>query len=149
VSRRAVFDTRYRAPILNRLIAEAAHPQANLLARDLVRPFTVKRGLVEPYLATGRPVAGLRASGTWTVSPPARVLLVNRGVPAGGWLRSIRTSRIRAGRAAIATRSSAPPRCTWPPSSRGGDAEAAFRGAVKANGVRIASSNGEGSACGR
>jgi hypothetical protein len=70
---RAVFDTEETKStgVLNRLIAEADHPQADVFwSGDPVRPFLlVKRGLVEPYLspqAAGLP-PGLRAKdGTWT-----------------------------------------------------------------------------------
>jgi iron(III) transport system substrate-binding protein len=153
---RAVFDTEETKStgVLNRLIAEAGHPQADVFwSGDPVRPFLlVKRNLVEPYLspqASGLP-AGLRAKdGTWTgVAARARVLLVNRGlVPDGDQPRSIRDladARFK-GRAAIAnplfgttTMHVAALFVRW------GDPEArVFLDALKANGVRIASSNGE------
>ncbi|HEX9188478.1 MAG TPA: extracellular solute-binding protein [Vicinamibacteria bacterium] len=153
---RAVFDTEETKStgVLNRLIAEAGHPQADVFwSGDPVRPFLlVKRNLVEPYpspRASGLP-PGLRAEdGTWTgVAARARVLLVNRGlVPTGDRPRSIRDladPRFQ-GRAAIAnplfgttTMHVAALFVRW------GDAEArAFLDALKANGVRIASSNGE------
>ena len=153
---RAVFDTEETKStgVLNRLIAEAGHPQADVFwSGDPVRPFLlVKRDLVEPYLspqASGLPT-GLRAKdGTWTgVAARARVLLVNRGlVPEGTQPRSIRDladPRFK-GRAAIAnplfgttTMHVAALFVRW------GDAEArGFLDALKANGVRIASSNGE------
>jgi iron(III) transport system substrate-binding protein len=153
---RAVFDTEETKStgVLNRLIAEAGRPQADVFwSGDPVRPFLlVKRNLVEAYLspqASGLP-PGLRArDGTWTgVAARARVLLVNRGlVPTGDRPRSIRDladPRFQ-GRAAIAnplfgttTMHVAALFVRW------GDAQArAFLDALKANGVRIASSNGE------
>src|SRR5262245_26039481 len=52
---RAVFDTEETKStgVLNRLIAEAAHPQADVFwSGDPVRPFIlIKRGLVEPYVS--------------------------------------------------------------------------------------------------
>jgi iron(III) transport system substrate-binding protein len=153
---RAVFDTEETKStgVLNRLIAEAGHPQADVFwSGDPVRPFLlVKRNLVEPYLspqASGLP-RGLRAEdGTWTgVAARARVLMVNRAlVPDGDGPRSIRDladPRFK-GRAAIAnplfgttTMHVAALFVRW------GEAEArAFLDALKANGVRIASSNGE------
>jgi len=153
---RAVFDTEETKStgVLNRLIAEAGHPQADVCwSGDPVRPFlVVKRNLVEPYLspqASGLP-RGLRAEdGTWTgVAARARVLLVNRGlVPEEDGPRSIRDladPRFK-GRAAIAsplfgitTMHVVVLFVRW------GDAEArGFLDALKANGVRIASSNGE------
>src|SRR4030042_4663012 len=96
---RAVFDTEETKStgVLNRLVAEAGTPQADVFwSGDPVRPFLlVKRNLVEPYLspqASGLP-AGLRAKdGAWTGGAArARVLLVNRGlVPTGDQPRSIR-----------------------------------------------------------
>jgi iron(III) transport system substrate-binding protein len=153
---RAVFDTEETKStgVLNRLIAEADHPQADVFwSGDPVRPFLlVKRGLVEPYLspqAAGLP-PGLRAKdGTWTgVAARARILLVKRGlVPAGERPRSIRdlADPRFAGRAAIAnplfgttTMHVAALFARW------GDAEArTFLDALKRNRVRIAASNGE------
>ena len=119
-----------------------------------MRPFLlVKRGLVEPYLspqAAGLPPACARADGAWTgVAARARVLLVNRRArPAGESgprsIRDLADPRWK-GRAAIAnplfgttTMHVAALFARW------GDAEArAFLDALKANGVRIASSNGE------
>ena len=152
----AVFDTEETKStgVLNRILAEEDHPQADVFwSGDPVRPFLlVKRGLVEPYLspeAAGLP-PGLRAKdGSWTgTAARARVLLVNRGlVPAAERPRSIRdlADPRFAGRAAIAnplfgttTMHVAALFARW------GDVEArAFLDALKANRVRIASSNGE------
>src|SRR5207237_10070281 len=82
---RAVFDTEETKStgVVNRLIAEAASPQADVFwSGDPVRPFLlVKRGLVEPYVspnAAAIPAAFKAADGTWTgFAARARVLLVN------------------------------------------------------------------------
>jgi iron(III) transport system substrate-binding protein len=153
---RAVFDTEETKStgVLNRLIAEAASPQADVFwSGDPVRPFLlIERGFVEPYLspeAQGLP-AGLRSGdGSWTgVAARARVLLVNRRLVAQEEMpRSIRdlADPRWAGKAAIAnplfgttTMHVAALFAKW------GSAEAqAFLEALKANGVLIASSNGE------
>src|SRR5713226_9977278 len=99
VAVRAVFDTEETKStgVLNRLIAEAQHPQADVFwANDPVRPFLlVKRGLAEPYVspsAAGIPAAFKAADGTWTgFAARARVLLVNKNRAASGELpRSVR-----------------------------------------------------------
>lgn len=153
---RSVFDTEETKStgILNRLIAERANPQADVFwSGDPVRPFLlVSRGLVEPYTPTsaaGIPPAFKSAQGHWTGSAArARVLLVNRerlaGRPAPRSVRDLADSRWR-GQAAIAnplygttTMHVAAWFANW------GDAEATrFLDALKANDVRIASSNGE------
>lgn len=153
---RAVFDTEETKStgVLNRLIAEADNPQADVFwSGDPVRPFLlVKRGIVEPYVspaASGLP-AGLRAAdGTWTgFAARARVLLVNRNkVPAGEMPRSIRdlTSPRWRRQTTIAnplfgttTIHVAALFAAW------GDEEARrFMNDLKSNGVRVASSNGE------
>src|SRR5262245_13554267 len=153
---RAVFDTEETKStgVLNRLIAEASHPQADVFwSGDPVRPFLlVKRGLVEPYAsAEARELPqGLRAAdGTWTgVAARARVLLVNRRrVPETETPRSIQDLAAPRwkGQAAIAnplfgttTMHVAALFTKW------GEAPArGFLERLKANGVRIASSNGE------
>jgi iron(III) transport system substrate-binding protein len=153
---RAVFDTEETKStgVLNRLIAESANPQADVFwSGDPVRPFLlIKRGLAEPYVspqAEGLPPGLGAKDGAWTgVAARARVLLVNRKlVPAAETPRSIRDladARWK-GRAAIAnplfgttSMHVAALFAAW------GEAEArSFLDAVKANGVRIASSNGE------
>jgi iron(III) transport system substrate-binding protein len=153
---RAVFDTEETKStgVLNRLLAEAEAPQADVFwSGDPVRPFLlIRRGLIEPYVspeAEGLP-AGLRGEdGTWTgVAARARVLLVNRGVvPEAEMPRSVRdlADPRWAGQAAIAnplfgttTMHVAALFAAW------GDVEArVFLESLKANGVRIASSNGE------
>jgi len=153
---RAVFDTEETKStgVLNRLIAESANPQADVFwSGDPVRPFLlIKRGLVEPYLspqAQGLP-DGLRApDGSWTgVAARARVLLVNRKLlPADRWPRSIRdlADPRWKGKGAIAnplfgttTMHVAALFTLW-----GEPAARAFLDALRANEVRIASSNGE------
>ena len=153
---RGVFDTEETKStgVLNRLIAEADHPLADVFwSGDPVRPFLlIKRGLVEPYLspkAAGLP-AGLRAAdGTWTgFAARARVLLVNKTSLAKAEMpesvRDLADAKWR-GRAAIAnplfgttTMHVAALFAAW------GDENArTFLNDLKANGVRIASSNGE------
>jgi iron(III) transport system substrate-binding protein len=86
VRTRGLFDTEETKStgVLNRLIAEAQRPQADVFwSGDPVRPFLlIKRGLVQPYLSpqAGALPEGLRAKdGTWTgFAARARVLLVNR-----------------------------------------------------------------------
>src|SRR5882724_1058966 len=82
----AVYDTEENKStgVLNRIIAEAQQPQADVFwSGDPVRPFLlVKRGLVEPYLspaAASVPAQFNAADGSWTGSAArARILLVNR-----------------------------------------------------------------------
>ncbi|MGH8701886.1 MAG: extracellular solute-binding protein [Burkholderiales bacterium] len=153
---RVVFDTEETKStgVLNRLIAEARNPQADVFwSGDPVRPFQlVKRGLVEPYLspqAAGLPASARAADGTWTgFAARARILLVNKGrVPAGEMPRSIRdlANPRWCGQTAMAnplfgttTMHVAALFSVW------GEARTrAFLEELKANGVRIASSNGE------
>ncbi|MBI5485821.1 MAG: extracellular solute-binding protein [Deltaproteobacteria bacterium] len=153
---RAVFDTEETKStgVVNRLIAEAARPQADLFwSNDPVRQLLlVQRGLVEAYLspnAAGIPPEFRSADGAWTgFAARARILLVNKElVPDADVPRSLRDladPRWR-GRFAIAnplfgttTMHVAALFDAW------GEAEArAFLDSLKANGVRIASSNGE------
>src|SRR5512138_1236068 len=95
---RAVYDTEETKStgVLNRLIAEANSPQADVFwANDPVRPFVlVQRGLVEPYVspaAAGIPAQFKAADGTWTgIGARARVLLINRDKIGDGKPASIR-----------------------------------------------------------
>jgi iron(III) transport system substrate-binding protein len=96
---RAVFDTEETKStgVLNRLLAEAAHPQADVFwSGDPVRPFVlIKRGLVVPYEspgASGIPPSFRAKDGSWTgFAARVRVLLVNKNrVPAAAMPRSIR-----------------------------------------------------------
>ena len=95
----AVFDTEETKStgVLNRLIAEAQRPQADVFwSGDPVRPFLlVKRGLVQPYVSPAAatvPSQFKAPDGTWTGSAArARILLVNKQkVPAAEMPRSIR-----------------------------------------------------------
>jgi len=153
---RGVFDTEETKStgVLNRLIAEADHPQADVFwSGDPVRPFLlIKRGMVEPYVspsAAGLP-AGLRAAdGTWTgFAARARVLLVNKSkvspaeMPAS--IRDLTNPKWRA-QASMAnplfgttTMHVAALFSAW-----GDDNARKFLNDLKANGVRVASSNGE------
>jgi iron(III) transport system substrate-binding protein len=153
---RAVFDTEETKStgVLNRLIAEAARPQADVFwSGDPVRPFLLlKRGLVERYAsaAAASLPAGVRApDGTWTgVAARARVLIVNKNkvspdaMPKA--LEDLTDSRWQ-GQITIAnplfgttTMHAAALFAAW------GDSVAQrFFGDLKKNGVRVASSNGE------
>jgi iron(III) transport system substrate-binding protein len=153
---RAVFDTEETKStgVVNRLIAEARSPQADVFwSNDPVRPFLlVKRGMIEPYIspsAAGIPAAFKAADGTWTgIAARARVLLVNRNkVKPEDKPRSIRdlSNPKWKTQTAIAnplfgttTMHVAALFATW------GDEQAnAFLQGLRANEVRMASSNGE------
>ena len=153
---RAVYDTEETKStgVLNRLIAESQNPQADVFwSGDPVRPFQlVRRGLVERYvspLAEGLPASARAADGTWTgFAARARVLLVQRAaVPAAELPRSIldlANPRWR-GQCAIAnplfgttTMHVGALFSVW-----GETRTRAFLDALRANGIRIASSNGE------
>jgi iron(III) transport system substrate-binding protein len=153
---RAVYDTEETKStgVLNRIIAEARHPQADVFwSGDPVRPFLlVKRGLVEPYAspsAASIPEMFKAADGTWTgVAARARVLLVNKNrVPVSERPTSVRDlagSRWK-GQTAIAnplfgttTMHIAALWSVW-----GEDQAKAFLDDLKRNDVRVASSNGE------
>jgi iron(III) transport system substrate-binding protein len=153
---RAVFDTEETKStgVLNRLVAEAAHPQADVFwSGDPVRPFVlVKRGLVAPYEspnAAGIPPGFRAADGMWTgFAARVRVLLVNKNrVPASGMPRSIRdlADPRWKGATAIAnplfgttTMHVAALFSTW-----GEEQGQAFLQALKENQARVVSSNGE------
>ncbi|WP_242393950.1 ABC transporter substrate-binding protein [Anaeromyxobacter oryzisoli] len=153
---RAVFDTEETKStgVLNRIVAEAANPQADVFwSGDPVRPLLlVKRGLVRPYAspnAAAVPPGFKAADGSWTGGAArARLLLVNTNrVKPDERPRSIRelaSPRWR-GQTAIAnplfgttTMHVAALANAW-----GEDALKAFLVQLKANGCRIASSNGE------
>src|SRR5688572_14758695 len=82
---RAVFDTEETKStgVLNRIIAEAKQPQADVFwSGDPMRPFQlIRRGLVEPYSSAGQddvPEHARDPESRWTaVSARARVLLIN------------------------------------------------------------------------
>jgi len=153
---RAVFDTEETKStgVLNRLIAEGPSPQADVFwSGDPVRPFLlVRRGLVEPYLspeAAALPGSLRAADGTWTgIAARARVFLVNRTLvkpeETPRRLRDLVDPRWK-GRAAIAnplfgttTMHVAALVSAW-----GEEDARQFLDGLKANDVRIASSNGE------
>jgi iron(III) transport system substrate-binding protein len=153
---RGVYDTEETKStgVLNRLIAEAGNPQADVFwSGDPVRPFQlVRRGLVAPYLspaAPGLPATARAADGTWTgFAARARILLVNtsRVLPADTprSIRDLGHPRWR-GQTTMAnplfgttTMHVAALFALW------GEAKTrAFLNDLKGNGVRIASSNGE------
>ncbi|WP_428269742.1 extracellular solute-binding protein [Haliangium sp.] len=156
LSVRGLFDTEETKStgVLNRLIAEADNPQADVFwSGDPVRPFVlIDRGLVEPYRS---PAArdlppGFRADdGAWTgFAARARVLLVNHElVPDDATPRSIRdlADPRWKGKVAIAsplfgttTMHVAALFSAW-----GEDRAKAFLDQLRANDVRVASSNGE------
>jgi iron(III) transport system substrate-binding protein len=156
LSVRGVFDTEETKStgVLNRLLAESSRPQADVFwSGDPVRPFVlIERGSVQPYTspeASALPEALRASDGTWTgFAARARVLLVNNAlVPESDTPRSIRDladARWR-GKAAIAnplfgttTMHVAALFSAW-----GEERGKAFLNELKANDVRIASSNGE------
>ncbi len=153
---RAVYDTEETKStgVVNRLIAEAARPQADVFwSNDPVRQLLlVRRGLVEPYVspsASGIPAQYRAADGSWTgLAARARILLVNKTrVPAAEVPRSVRdlADPRWKGRVAIAnplygttTMHVAALFTAW------GDEQArAFMESLASNAVRVASSNGE------
>jgi len=153
---RAVYDTEETKStgVLNRLIAEATEPRADVFwSGDPVRPFLlIDRGLVEPYRSTEArhiPAAFRAADGTWTgIAARARVLLVNRrrlgerALPRG--VRDLADPRWK-GEAAIANPlfgTTTMHVAAWA-NAWGEDETRRFLDALKANEVRIASSNGE------
>ena len=153
---RAVFDTEETKStgVLNRLIAEAQHPQADVFwSNDPVRPFLlIKRSLAEPYVspsASDIPAAFRAVDGTWTdFAARVRVLLVNKKRVSPGEMplsiRDLANPRWK-GQTAIAnplfgttTMHIAALSATW-----GEEQARAFLTALKANSARIVSSNGE------
>jgi iron(III) transport system substrate-binding protein len=153
---RSVFDTEETKStgVLNRLIAEAAHPQADVFwSGDPMRALVlVRKGLAEAYVspnASAIPPAFKAPDGAWTgFAARARVLLVNRNkVAAADAPKSIRdlASPKFKGQTAIAnplfgttTMHVAALFAAW-----GDDPTKNFLRALKDNGVRVASSNGE------
>ena len=152
----AVFDTEETKStgVLNRLVAEAPHPQADVFwSGDPVRPFVlIRRGLVDAYAsprAAAIPPAFRAADGTWAgLAARARVLLVNTerlgSAPPPRSLHDLADPRFR-DEGAIAnplfgttTVHVAALATLW------GEEEArAFLDRLRENGVRIASSNGD------
>ncbi|MBI5536488.1 MAG: extracellular solute-binding protein [Deltaproteobacteria bacterium] len=153
---RAVYDTEETKStgVLNRLIAEGAHPLADVFwSGDSVRPFQlIKRGFVEPYsspAASGLPASARAPDRTWTgFAARARVLIVNKTkVAAAEMPRSVSdmVSPQWRGKVAIAnplygttTMHVAALFAVW-----GEDKTKSFLNGLKANQARIASSNGE------
>jgi len=153
---RAVFDTEETKStgVLNRLLAEAERPQADVFwSGDPARPFILaKRGLVDPYIspaAASIPAQFKSADGLWTgAAARAKILLVNtKRVAPSDMPRSIRdlASPRWKGQTAMAnpvfgttTMYVAALFTVW-----GDDRARAFLEQVKANATRIASSNGE------
>jgi iron(III) transport system substrate-binding protein len=153
---RVVYDTEESKStgVLNRLIAEGDHPQADVFwSGDPVRPFLlVKRSLVAPYAspnAAGIPAEFKAADGTWTgFAARARVLLVNRDrIGTGERPRSIRDLADPRWKGQTALANPLFGTTTMHAAalfSTLGDTQAkAFFEQLKANGARIASSNGE------
>jgi iron(III) transport system substrate-binding protein len=150
---RAVFDTEETKStgVLNRIIAEAKQPQADVFwSGDPMRPYQlIRRGMVEPYVAKSAIGLPVHAKGSeWTgIAARARVLLVNtQRVPDNSptSIRDLADPRWK-DQATIAnplfgttTMHVAALFALW------GDTEAKrFLDSVKANGVRVAASNGE------
>ena len=152
----AVYDTEETKStgVVNRLIAEARQPQADVfLSGDPVRPFLlIKRGLVQPYpspAAATVPARFRALDGTWTGSAArARILLVNKQkVSAAEMPKSVRDLAAPRwkGQTALAnplfgttTMHVAALFGAW-----GEDKGRAFLDDLKTNQARIASSNGE------
>ncbi len=153
---RAVYDTEETKStgVLNRLIAEAQNPQADVFwSGDPVRPFQlIRRNLVEPYVSpqsTGLPDAFKAADGTWTgFAARARVLLANRewvadadmprsirDLAAAGWRGQTAMANPLFGTTTMHVGALA---AAW-----GESAMRSFLTDLKTNGVRISSSNGE------
>jgi iron(III) transport system substrate-binding protein len=153
---RAVYDTEETKStgVVNRLIAEAENPQADVFfSGDPVRPFLlIRRGIVEPYLsdsAVGIPAQFRAADGTWTGGAArARILLVNKKrVAAEEMPKSVEdlANPRWKGQTAMAnplfgttTMHVAALFSLW-----GDDRTRAFLNDLKANDLRLASSNGE------
>lgn len=152
---RAVFDTEETKStgVLNRIIAEAGNPQADVFwSGDPMRPLQlIKRGLVESYKSQGHaavPEYARDPQGRWTaVSARARVLLVNTKLVASDVptrIEELADPKWK-GRATIAnplfgttTMHVAALFATW-----GDERARQFLRAIKANDIRIAASNGE------
>lgn len=153
---RAVYDTEETKStgVVNRLIAEANRPQADIFwSNDPVRQLLlIRHGLVEPYLspaAAGIPSQYRASDGSWTgFAARARILLVNlkrlatRDLPRSvldlidpRWKGEIAIANPLFG---TTTMHVAALFSAW-----GEDRARAFMRSLKGNGVRIASSNGE------
>jgi iron(III) transport system substrate-binding protein len=152
IKAKAVFDTEETKStgVLNRLIAEADHPQADVFwSGDPVRPFSlIAKGLVDPYSpANADAIPQAFRAKEWTgVAARARVLLVNtnlvKEMPKS--IRDLADPKWK-GKTAIAnplfgttTMHVAALFSVW-----GADKTKAFLGDLKTNQAKIASSNGE------
>ncbi|HJZ88806.1 MAG TPA: extracellular solute-binding protein [Polyangia bacterium] len=153
---RAVYDTEETKStgVLNRLIAEANQPQADVFwSGDPVRPFLlVKRGLVERYRspnAAAIPSQFKAADGTWTgFAARARILLVNKKRVAPSEMpRSIRDLESPRWKGQTALANPLYGTTTMHVAALFADlgvpAASGFLGNLKANGARIVGSNGE------
>jgi iron(III) transport system substrate-binding protein len=153
---RALYDTEETKStgVLNRLIAESAHPQADVFwSGDPVRPLVlIKRGLTDTYVSPNSrdiPETFKAKDGSWTgFAARARVLLVNKaklgGRPMPGSINDLADAQW-SGQAAIAsplygttTMHAGALFAAW-----GDERAQAFFDSLKANRVVIASSNGE------
>jgi iron(III) transport system substrate-binding protein len=152
---RAVFDTEETKStgVLNRLLAEANQPQADVFwSGDPMRPFQlIRRGLVQSYSpksTASLPSHARDRVGNWTgVSARARVLLVNTEQITGEAPRSIRdlADPRWKNRAAIANPlfGTTTMHVAALFSALGEEEAMRLLNAMKENGVRIAASNGE------
>ncbi len=156
ISLRAVYDTEETKStgVLNRLLAEAGHPQADVFwSGDPMRALVlVEKGLAEPYVSPAAPATPAQyraADGSWTgFAARVRVLLVNTGaIPRADFPTSVRdlaSPRFK-NRAALAnplygttTMHAAALFAAW-----GDEAAKKFFTDLRTNGVKVASSNGE------
>ncbi len=153
---RSAFDTEETKStgVLNRIIAESAHPQADVFwSGDPMRALVlVQKGLAEPYIspnAASIPAEYKANDGSWTgFGARARVVLVNTDkVPAARTPRSVKDLINPAfkGQIAIANPLYGTTTMHVAALSRAwGDAETrAFFADLRKNDVRVASSNGE------
>ena len=156
MSVRAVYDTEETKStgVANRIIAEAGSPHADVFwSGDPVRPFLlIKRGIVEPYVspnAVDIPTRFKARDATWTGSAArARILLVNKKrVPAEEMPKSVHdlANPRWKGQTAMAnplfgttTMHVAALFALW-----GDERGRAFLNELRANDIRLASSNGE------
>ncbi len=153
---RATFDTEETKStgVLNRIIAESAHPQADVFwSGDPMRALVlVQKGLAEPYVspnAASIPAEYKAKDGAWTgFGARARVLLVNTDkIPASRAPHSVKdlVSLAYKGQIAIANPLYGTTTMHVAALSRAwGDAELrAFFAELRKNDARVASSNGE------
>jgi iron(III) transport system substrate-binding protein len=156
VTVRSVFDTEETKStgVLNRLIAEAANPQADVFwSGDPMRALVlVKKGIAQPYVspnAASIPPAFKAADGSWTgFAARVRVLLVNKNkLAADAAPKSIRDLANPKFKDQVAIANPLFGTTTMHVAalfSAWGDDEAKkFMQALRTNGVRVASSNGE------